>query len=124
MQWDNVVSGFRIPAPSSPPERITVTAVTPTSITITWQRVPCVDRNTEVTQYVIRVGQTQVADTEGLVRQVHEPRVFTVMELIPQTGYTIGVAAQRQDFSASPVIFLAGVEADVTASTQPVPGMC
>lgn len=108
-------------APSEAPESVQATTTTQTSIVVTWSRVTCIDRNAEITNYAIRDAIAGDMDFNG--RSVPTfPRQYLVEGLIPGTNYTIGVAAQHVDLSASPPIFLAGVEGTVMASTLPVEG--
>ena len=107
-------------AASSPPRDVTISETTITSITVTWQRVRCVDRNADITNYVVQyVG---VSESRGF-SVPDDPREYTFTGLVPWTDYTIVVAAQHINLRENPPVFLIGVEQEVAASTLPVQGM-
>ena len=107
-------------APSSPPPNLQVSSTSHTSITITWDRVPCVDRNAEITQYTVIYGLTGTDSSRALSVTDINNRMFTAMTLIPRTNYTIQVEAAHLDISAS--VFLIGPRATVTGITETSPG--
>ena len=65
------------------------------SIAVQWGRVNCIDRNSEITGYTVRYGQT--GSTTNVMESVSgtsdSDRVFTGSGLIPRTSYTFEVAA-------------------------------
>lgn len=125
--WPNnstVHSLFQLTGPSSPPTNLTVSSTSHTNITFIWGRVPCVDRNAEVTQYVGRYTPTARAGSGDLGFTVTDSsnRMHIIMGLIPRTSYTIQVEASHIDLSVSPPVFLTGPPATVTSVTEPSPG--
>ena len=65
------------------------------SITVQWGRVSCIDRNSEITGYTVRYGQTGSTTTvmESVSGTSDSDRMFTASGLIPRTNYTFEVAA-------------------------------
>ena len=63
-----------------------------TTITIKWGRVPCVDRNGNITSYVVMFREygTEMFHNETTIRSDRE---FTITGLAPSTEYEIKVAA-------------------------------
>ena len=99
-------------APTAPPSNLVVASTTPTSITITWGRVPCEDRNVEITQYSGRYGPNNnlpiyVIGTSN--------RMFTATGLIPRTSYTFEVEAVH--LSLITIQVFQGPSATVTGTT-------
>ena len=77
-------------APSAAPSSIS-TSSTPTTITVQWGMVPCIQRNGEITGYSVRYsggGSTQTITVSGA-----DTRQYTISGLTPSTDYTIEVAA-------------------------------
>ncbi len=107
-------------APTSPPDGLTVTSTSPTSISITWGTVPCAGRNAEITQYTVFYNPTSDPSdrTSGSVMDTSN-RVFTASGLIPRTEYTIEVTADHIDFREE--IFLFGVSPATITMTTGVP---
>ena len=94
-------------AATSPPEGLTVTSTSSTSISIMWGEVPCSGRNAEIHAYILnyypidslRDQNGGVLGSTGLSN-----RVFTASGLIPRTRYTFEVRANHFDFSASSTV--------------------
>ena len=107
-------------APSSPPANLQVTFNSHTSITITWDRVPCVDRNADITQYIVIYSPTGTDSSRAVSVTDINNRMFTVMALIPRTNYTIQVEADHVDFGIP--LILIGPRATVTGFTETSPG--
>ena len=66
-------------------------SVTSSSITVQWDRVRCIDRNSEITGYTVRYqtgGATVMQSASGT-----SDRMFTASGLLPRTNYTFEVAA-------------------------------
>ena len=82
-------------APSGPPQSVMMSSVTSSSITVQWGRVSCIDRNSEITGYTVRYGQTGSTTTvmESVSGTSDSDRVFTASGLVPRTSYTFEVAA-------------------------------
>ena len=108
-------------APSSPPANLQVSSTSHTSITITWDRVPCVDRNAEITQYTVRYGPTGADSSRGFSVSDINNRMFTAMTLIPRTNYTIQVEADHIDLR-SETSFVNNPLAIVITRTEASPG--
>ena len=106
--------------PSSPPGNLQVSSTSHTSITITWDRVPCVDRNADITQYTVRYGPAGTDTSRGFSVTDINNRMFTAMTLVPRTSYTIQVEAAHIDIGAA--VFLTGPRATVTGITKTSPG--
>ena len=72
-----------------------MSSVTSSSITVQWGRVSCIDRNSEITGYTARYGQTGSTTTvmESVSGTSDSDRMFTASGLIPRTSYTFEVAA-------------------------------
>ena len=69
--------------------------VTSSIITVQWSHVSCIDRNSEITGYTVRHGQTGSTTTvmESVSGTSDSDRMFTASGLIPRTSYTFEVAA-------------------------------
>ena len=107
-------------ASSSPPPNLQVSSTSHTSITITWDRVPCVDRNVDITQYSVIYGPTGTDSNRTISVTDINNRMFTAMTLIPRTNYTIQVRAAHADFGAS--LLLSGPSAIEAVITETSPG--
>ena len=72
-----------------------MSSVTSNSITVQWGRVSCIDRNSEITGYSVRYGQTGSTTTvmESVSGTSDSDRMFTASGLIPRTSYTFEMAA-------------------------------
>ena len=86
---------FFAAAASGPPQSVMMSSVTSSSITVQWGRVSCIDRNSEITGYTVRYGQTGSTTTvmESVSGTSDSDRMFTASGLIPRTSYTFEVAA-------------------------------
>ena len=86
-----------------------ITAVTATSITITWQPLPPCEQNGDITNYTIAYrmeGETDMSFNESVV---DAPNLMYVVEsLTPYTNYTIKMAAStsvgRGDFGPNVIV--------------------
>ena len=76
--------------PSGPPTSVRNGTITPTSITVKWDEVPCLHRNGRITGYTVHVGSSGQNDRMLNVGNVRET---TISELTPSTEYTVQVAA-------------------------------
>ena len=79
--------------PSAAPE-FNITAVTATSITITWQPLPPCEQNGVITSYIIAYRMEGGMDMSFSEVVVDDTRLMHVVEsLTPYTNYTIKMAA-------------------------------
>lgn len=74
--------------PSGVPESLNITASNLTSITINWSDVQCFDRNSDITEYIIKFNG---ASTTFKTLQ------FTASQLFPSTTYTFQIAAMSDN---------------------------
>ena len=107
---------FLITAPSGPPQSVMMSSVTSSSITVQWGRVSCIDRNSEITGYTVRYGQTGSTTTvmESVSGTSDSDRMFTASGLIPRTSYTFEVAAVSSEGSGP---FSTGTTVETPGST-------
>ena len=80
---------FRV-APSSAPQGLAVQNVMATSVVLTWNELDCLQRNGDITGYMIRyVGNSQtITDSSS-----DASTTYTVQGLVPLTEYSLLVAA-------------------------------
>ena len=99
-------------APSAPPHDLKVSSTSPTSISLSWGEVPCVDRNVDrITGYRIVTRTTFDNELRGRERA----RIFTANHLIPRTNYTFEVNARYDDINLNNPLF--GPAAVITGLT-------
>ena len=106
-------------APSAPPVDLMVSSTSPTSISLSWEEVPCAGRNVDrITEYQIVTRTTSDNVIRGRVRR-HGTRMFTANRLIPRTNYTFEVTARYDDINLNnPLFGPAAVITEVTAVPQ------
>ena len=80
-----------------------MSSVGSTTITVQWGRVSCIDRNSKITGYTVRYGQTGRTTTvmESVSGTSDSDRMFTASGLIPRTSYTFEVAAVSSEGTGS-----------------------
>ena len=87
------------PAPSASPVSLGVTSTTSTSINIAWDRVPCLDRNADISRYLISycLASDASCDAFQIVSFVDNAanRVLNITGLIPRTNYGIKIRADH-----------------------------
>ena len=79
--------------PGGSPRNFTSTGSTSTSITLSWDRVLCEDRNGEITGYSIQYGITSFDTTMTVTGTSPSDRTFTASRLVPLTTYMFRIAA-------------------------------
>ena len=86
---------FKFPSePSSPPTNVSVVDITSTSITITWDEVPAIDRNGIITEYEVEYNQSTFdINTTQTVRVNSSSRMVQLTELHEYVNYSIQVRA-------------------------------
>ena len=90
-------------APSGPVQNLQVTSNTSTSITIQWDRVECLDRNSEITGYTVSYGSVS-DDVSGT-----DMREYTASGLIPRTRYSFIVTPISGTLFSGPLQVVEGM---------------
>ena len=105
-------------APSGIVASLRVTATSTTSVTIEWGRVPCRDRNAEITHYtVIHIPVSGGEEVDILSSDVSSTNELPITGLIPRTAYTVQVRADHFRFSMGSTL-PGTMRATVTAATS------
>ena len=65
-----------------------ITATDLTSITVTWDEVQCIERNSDITEYMIKFNE---------INEISRTRQFIASRLFPSTTYTFQIAAMSSD---------------------------
>ena len=84
-------------APSGFVTSLMTTAITSTTVSISWGRVPCKDRNAAITRYALIYGPSSDSSVRSgiFVMDINTNNVYTITGLLPRTGYTIQVRADH-----------------------------
>ena len=101
-------------APSGPPTNVRATDIIPTTITVQWGEVNCIDRNGEITGYMVQYRE--VGTTESR-RDTASDTVATITGLKPSTRYTIEVAAVNDEGTGP---YSSGIEAETVGEYESV----
>ena len=95
-------------APSGRPQTLAPTLVFPTNITLQWERVSCIHRNSEISHYILRYSL--VVDGSDMDRRCasvqgvgDEDRMHTITRLHPHSMYNVTVAAVNVNGEKGPV---------------------
>ena len=90
-------------APGDSPLEVRALATSPISITIRWGRVPCINRNSNITGYMVRYskdgGRTVDVSVSGTGQS---DRICTPTLLTPNTSYSIQVAGVSSTGAVGP----------------------
>ena len=94
------------------PVRITVDSFSGSSIAILWDRVECLERNSEITGYRVEYGRTEEdrrmgrqlreVEVENIAGTGAENRRFMATGLLPRTSYTFNVMAVNSEGQTGP----------------------
>ena len=85
---------FQHLAPDGSPMDVTTLATSPVSIIIRWDRVPCINRNSNITGYVVRYSENGGSTVDVTVSGTGQSdRIYTATRLAPNTSYSIQAAA-------------------------------
>ena len=80
------------PVPSAPPAGLTAFNVAPTSFSVQWENVPCIQRNGDITGYSVRYGVLGNGGMETLTMVVPDVLMTNLTGLVPDTSYLVQVA--------------------------------
>ena len=86
--------------PSGVPEAVLAVATGSTSISVQWDRVSCIDRNSEITGYTLRYAPS--GDVMHIMGTTRSDRAYTISGLNEATIYTIMVAADTNGVTTGP----------------------
>ena len=103
--------------PDATPASLILTSATVTTLSVSWARVTCIDRNSAITDYNIRVIDRSGTSSIFGTRVPAVPREYTATGLFPSTSYSIAVAALSIDLSVLPSTFLFGPEITLNMTT-------
>ena len=78
--------------PSAPPAGLTAFNVAPTSFSVQWENVPCIQRNGDITGYSVRYGVLGNGGMETLTMVVPDVLMTNLTGLAPDTSYLVQVA--------------------------------
>ena len=105
-------------APSGIVASLRVTATSTTSVTIEWGRVPCRDRNAEITQYVVLYVPVSGGQGRAIaVSNIRPTNNAIITGLIPRTAYAIHVRADHNNLVTDQVL-VGTMRATVSAITS------
>ena len=105
---------YNITAPDGIPQQLRTNPPTVSSITISWDRVNCLQRNSEITGYRVIYRRTGVTDPlleASLVGTETADRVFTATGLLPRTNYTFNVMAVNSNSEVGPPATISAITA-------------
>ena len=80
------------PVPSAPPGGITAFNVAPTSFSVQWENVPCIQRNGEITGYSVRYGVLGNGGMETPTMVGSDILMTNLTGLVPDTSQLVQVA--------------------------------
>ena len=81
-------------APSGSPQNLHGVEVHSTNVSIQWERVSCIKRNSEITGYRITIYKSgTLVHSVNVIDTNNDSRVHTVSGLIPRSEYSFRVAA-------------------------------
>ena len=103
--------------PSGIPQALVMESSTASSIAISWGRVECLQRNSEITGYVVTLGRStgdnrmtrQVLEDEMTVNIAGtdiESRRFNATGLQPRSNYTFSVMAVNREGQQGPLAYV------------------
>ena len=80
------------PVPSAPPGGLTAFNVVPTSFSVQWENVPCIQRNGDITAYSVQYGILGNGGMETPTLVGPDILMTNLMGLVPDTSYLVQVA--------------------------------
>ena len=85
-------------APSGVPMNVTLTDLTPTSVSFQWGSVECIRRNGQITGYFITYniqGSSESTSVLVTVNSLSDGGTYTIIDLEPSEMYSVQIAAQN-----------------------------
>ncbi len=94
--FSNIFS-FSLAPPTTAPSLITQSS-SPISITLTWDEIPCLQRNGVIARYIVFICQVTDSYCVGtFITNVGTNRIYNFTQLIPRTLYNISIRADSED---------------------------
>ena len=91
------------PVPSGVPQAVLAVATGNTAIFVQWDRVSCIERNSEITGYTVRYAPSGGGSSNmTILGTTRSDRNFTITGLSVFTTYTVMVAADTRDMTKGP----------------------
>ena len=87
--------------PNAAPQTVTASATGPTIVFVSWERVDCIDRNSEISGYTVRYGPVGGTAVNTSVSGTNH-RAYTAVGLTSSTNYSVEVAAVNSDGGVGP----------------------
>lgn len=91
------ISYCLLPGPSGYPQGVQVTAISSTSLNISWNKVPETERNGNITHYEIRytpVNSPQLEQQQPKITATRDPALVSILEGLEEfTTYNVSVRA-------------------------------
>ena len=95
--FSNIFSHLIYIAPPTTPSLITQSS-SPISTSITWDEIPCVQRNGVIARYIVFICQVTGSHcVDSFIANAGTNRMYTFTQLIPRTLYNISIRADSQD---------------------------
>ena len=89
--------------PSGVPQAVIAKATGSSSIFVQWDRVGCIERNSEITGYTIRYAPLGGSSSDiTILGTTRNDRIFTITGLRVSTYYTVMVAANHSGVTTGP----------------------
>ena len=85
------MSCYNSTVPSSPPLNVMVTSVNPLSLMVSWQPLPEIELNGQITGYVIQY--TRVGSSDIMSENVNSGTTHIISGLVAYVNYSVTVAA-------------------------------
>ena len=85
------------------PQAVLAVAIDNVAIFVQWDRVSCIERNSEITGYTVRYAPSGGSSSDiTILGTTRSDRTFTIHGLSVFTTYTVMVAADTRDMTKGP----------------------
>ena len=88
--------------PSGVPQAVLAVATGSTSISVQWDRVSCINRNSEITGYTLRYAPSGAPSDIPIFGTTRSDRTYTITGLSVAANYNISVAANSSGVTTGP----------------------
>ena len=118
---------FAHTAPTSPPGSFVAVSVNSTMISLRWNRISCIDRNSEIIGYRVMqlaIGYYSYNDTIYVPGTALNNRRYNLTGVVPAAEYSIAVAAVNRNGTVGPFTESVIVHTDHPESKCSIPYIC